>query len=59
MNAVVYQQWDNAMWLLAHGVSPEVKGADGATVASLLRESGDEAEDGARKAFLAALTQKR
>lgn len=39
MNAVVYQQWDNAAWLLAHGVSPEVKGEDGATVDSLLKEA--------------------
>ncbi len=39
MNAVVYQQWDNAAWLLAHGVSPDVKGADGATVDSLLKEA--------------------
>lgn len=39
MNAVVYQQWDNARWLLEHGVSPNVKGADGATVDSLLKEA--------------------
>ncbi len=54
MNAVVYQQWDIAAWLLAHGVSPDVKGADGATVDSLLkeaREAGTEVPKGLMEAL--------
>lgn len=39
MNAVVYQNWTEAAWLLEHGVSPDVKGEDGATVDSLLKEA--------------------
>jgi hypothetical protein len=59
MNAVVYQNWKEAAWFQEHGVSPEVKGEDGATADSLLKEAREggieeakamEAEVGRRRA---------
>lgn len=58
MNAVVYQQWDIAAWLLEHGVSPDVKGADGATVDNLLKEAREGGTEAA-KAVEAAVVRAR
>ncbi|MFN8010968.1 MAG: ankyrin repeat domain-containing protein [Holophagaceae bacterium] len=59
MNAVVYQSWKEARWLLEHGVSPEVKGEDGATVDSLLKEAEDRGEDPERRALVEGLESRR
>lgn len=58
MNAVVYQQWDSARWLLDHGLSPDVKGGDGATVDSLLKEVREAGTEEAQ-AVEAAVAQAR
>jgi hypothetical protein len=58
MNAVVYQSWKEAQWLLEHGVSPDVKAADGATVESLLKEAREAGIEEA-KALEAAVAKRR